>query len=118
MQQDILDTNSTPSNNNNNYIPGVLPNATAVLVLGICSIAGCFLYAVPGLVCGIIALFLFKKDKAIYLSDPERYENSFKTSKAGQICGIIGLSLSALGIISIIIYFAFVFTMISNMQHY
>lgn len=114
MQQDILDTNSNTPNNNNNYIPGVLPNATAVLVLGICSIAGCFLYAIPGLVCGIIALFLFKKDKTVYLSDPERYENSFKTSKAGQICGIIGLSLSALGIIFIIIYFVALFSALSQ----
>lgn len=43
-----------------------LPNATATLVLGIISIVTCWLYGVPGLICGIIALVLFAKDKKIY----------------------------------------------------
>ena len=39
-----------------------LPNATAVLVLGIIAIVGCFCDGIPGLVCGIIALVLAGKD--------------------------------------------------------
>ena len=40
-----------------------LPNATAVLVLGIISIVGCFCYGIVGLICGIIALILASKAK-------------------------------------------------------
>jgi hypothetical protein len=70
--------------------------------LGIISIATCWLWGIPGSVCGIIALVLHKKDKALYLSDPERFENSFKTSKAGFICGIVGLSLSGFFLVIIL----------------
>lgn len=73
-----------------------LPNATAVLVLGICSIVGCFLFGLPGLVCGIIALVLSKKDRALYFSNPVKYGESFKISNAGRVCGIIGTCLSGL----------------------
>lgn len=113
---DLLDTKST-NNNNNNYIPGVLPNATTTLVLGIIAIVGCFMYAIPGLVCGIIAIMLHKKDKAIYLTDPERYENSYKTAKAGQVCGIVGLSLSAAFLLFLVIYFVFIISIFSSIGH-
>lgn len=75
---------------------GKLPNANATLTLGIISIVGCFLYGIPGLVCGLIALSLHGKDKRIYNSNPSKYEGSFKNAKAGFICAIIGTSLSAL----------------------
>ena len=74
----------------------VLPNATAVLVLGILSLVTCFIYGIIGLILGIIALVLHKKDKAIYQTNPAAYERSFKNSNAGKICAIIGVSLSAL----------------------
>ncbi len=112
---DLLDNKS---NNSNDYLPAVLPNATTVLVLGIISIVGCFLYGIPGLVCGIITIMLHKKDKAIYLSNPEKYENSFKTSKAGQICGIVGLSLSAAFLLFLVIYFVFVISVFSSLGRY
>jgi len=87
-----------------------LPNATATLVLGICSIVGCLFYGIPGLICGIIALFLHKKDKMIYSSDPSVYESSFKNSKAGFICAIIGISLSALYFIIALLAIIFAFS--------
>lgn len=82
-----------------------LPNANATLVLGIISIVGCFLYGIPGLICGIIALALHKKDKTIYKTNPARYEQSFKNAKAGFICAIIGTSLSAV----YFLFFAWIF---------
>ena len=91
---DLLD-----GSNSNNTMPEPVPNVTAVLVLGIISIVGCFLYGIPGLICGIISLSLHRKDKSVYLSNPEKYDASFRTSKAGFICGIIGVVLSALYII-------------------
>lgn len=90
-----------------------LPNATAVLVLGILSIVSCWTYGVIGLILGIIAIVLHKKDKAIYATNPAMYEQSFKNSKAGYICGIIGLILSALFFLYIIIIVGFLATAFS-----
>lgn len=103
---DLLD----PSSSTNSYYNNKpLPNATATLVLGICSIVGCLFYGVPGLICGIIALVLHRKDKAIYQSNPSMYEASFKNAKAGFICAVIGTSLSALYFI--IALFAIIFAL-------
>lgn len=99
---DLLDTGS----GSNRPLSGDLPNAVAVLVLGIISIIGCFFYAIPGLICGIIALVLHRKDKMIWMSNPEKYDNAYKTSKAGYICGIVGVSLSALFVLMLVIAFA------------
>jgi uncharacterized protein YqhQ len=82
-----------------------LPNATAVLVLGILSICFCAAWGLPGLAMGIIALALYRKDKAVYDSDPQAYEQSFKNSSAGKICAIVGISLSAFMLLFLIIYF-------------
>ena len=85
----------------NNYdfnVPKIeLPNATAVLVLGIVSIVGCCCYGIVGIICGIIALVLAKSATALYVSDPGKYkEGSYKNMNAGKICAWIGLILSAL----------------------
>lgn len=88
-----------------------LPNATAVLVLGILSICFCAAWGIPGLAMGIIALVLFKKDKALYESDPEAYEQSYKNSNAGKICAIVGISLSAFTFFFIIVYFLIIGSM-------
>lgn len=104
---EIIDSKSSGSN----YVrEKSLPNSTAVLVLGIISIATCWLYGLPGVICGIIALVLFNKDKKLYDESPEIYHTSFKNARAGQICAIIGLCLSAL----IVIYFILVFVFIGT----
>ncbi len=74
----------------------VLPNATAVLVLGILSIVTCWLYGILGIILGVIALVLHKKDKDLYATNNSAYAASYKNSNAGKICAIVGLSLSAL----------------------
>lgn len=79
-----------------------VPNGTAVLVLGILSIVMCWTYGVIGLILGIVAIVLHRKDKAVYLTNPSVYEQSFKNSKAGNVCAIIGLVLSALFVIYIV----------------
>ena len=86
-----------------------LPNATAVLVLGICSIVGCWLYAVPGIICGIIALALNRKNKQVYMENPGRYRESFKLSNAGKICAIIGVSISGFYLLCLLFLFSFIF---------
>lgn len=77
-----------------------LPNSLAVLILGILSIPTCCIYGL-GLVFGIIALVLAKKDTALYILNPEGYDG-FSNIKTGKILAIIGIVLSALYLILII----------------
>lgn len=79
-----------------------LPNATAVLVLGIISIVGCCCYGLLGLIAGIIALVLYNKDNALYQQNPTLYSD-YNNLKTGRILSIIGIALSALYILAIII---------------
>lgn len=91
-----------------------LPNSTAVLVLGIISIVGCFCYGLAGLICGIIALVLAGNATKLYAANPSLYSpSSYNNMKAGKICAIIGTSLSAAYILFLIIYFVFVGAMIT-----
>ncbi|MBX3239023.1 MAG: hypothetical protein KIT80_09595 [Chitinophagaceae bacterium] len=84
--------------------PRPLPNATAVLVLGILSIVGCLCYGIPGLILSIIALVLYNKDIQLYKINPTLYtEASYSNLKAGRICAIVGLIPSILLLIFVII---------------
>jgi hypothetical protein len=70
-----------------------LPNSTAVLVLGICSIIfGCFFV---GLILGIIGLNLGSKGRRMYRANPELYEGNGAIN-AGWIMSIIGTILGGL----------------------
>ncbi len=87
-------------NQSNMLLP--VPNATAVLVLGILSIVFCCFI---GLVLGIIALVLAGKGIAAYNENPNKYSvASFKNLKAGKVCAIVGLCVSALYTIYWIFY--------------
>jgi hypothetical protein len=93
-----------------------LPNSTAVLVLGIISIVGCFCYGIVGLILGIIALVLAGKAKKIYDQNPAMFsEASFKNMKAGKICAIVGLCLSACYLVFFIVYIAIIGSVIAGM---
>jgi hypothetical protein len=84
-----------------------LPNATAVLVLGILSILTCCCYGVVGLALGIIGLVLTHKDLIAYNQSPEKFDN-FQTLNTGKILCIIGIVLSAIAIL----YFIWIIKMI------
>lgn len=95
----------------NNEMRGInpVPNATAVLVLGILSIVFCFCYGIVGLVLGIIALALASKSIKAYNESPSFYSlASFKNMRAGRVCAIIGTCLSGLYILFIIIALVFI----------
>lgn len=83
-----------------------VPNSTAVLVLGICSIfPGCFCAGVIGIICGIIALVLSNKGMTAYKANPNAYTlASLNNMKAGKVCAIIGICLSTLILIFYIVY--------------
>lgn len=95
-----------------------LPNATAVLILGILSIVTCCCYGVIGLILGIIALVLSKKDKVLYNINPSVYtESSFKNLNAGRICAIIGLVLNIIYLLIYIVLIAmFGFGILSDQE--
>ncbi len=77
-----------------------LPNSTIALIFGILSIPACCCYGL-GLVFGIIAWILAGKDIKQYKLNFGAYSiSSYKNAKAGKICGIIGVVLSALYIIA------------------
>ena len=80
-----------------------LPNATAVLVLGILSLVTCVCYGIPGMICGAIALFLYSKDKKLYLQEPQLYFN-YSNLKTGKILAIVGIVLSVLWLAFLIFY--------------
>jgi asparagine N-glycosylation enzyme membrane subunit Stt3 len=73
-----------------------LPNAVAVLVLGICSIV--FSCAFIGLACGIVGLVLSSKGMKMYKEDPNIYLN-YGMLNAGRITSIIGICISGLSIL-------------------
>jgi len=94
-----------PQNSGFNYgIQQALPNATAVLVLGILSIVTCCCYGVIGTILGVVALVLSKKDRALYAANMSFYtESSFKNLNAGRVCAIIGLILNIIYLVIAII---------------
>lgn len=69
-----------------------LPNATAVLVLGICSIV--FSCLGIGLVLGIIGLVLSSKGRKMYRENPSLYEGNGSLT-AGFVTSIIGTCFSS-----------------------
>lgn len=82
-----------------------LPNATAVLVLGICSIVTFCCYGIFGLIFGIIALVLAGKDMKLYRAEPELYAN-YQNLNAGKIMAIVGVVLSGIALIGYIFLFS------------
>jgi len=84
-----------------------LPNASAVLVLGILSILTFCCYGIFGIILGIVALILAKKDRDAYKLNPALYTN-YSNLNTGRILAIIGLILSILYLIIIIALFAYI----------
>lgn len=97
----------------------VLPNSIGALVLGILSIVFCWCYGLLAVIMGIIAIVLANQGEKLYNVNPQAYTlSSFKNLKAGKVCGIIGLSLGALYIICIIVYFIIVGTVAFGALNY
>ncbi|HZH97108.1 MAG TPA: DUF4190 domain-containing protein [Flavisolibacter sp.] len=87
-----------------------LPNATAVLVLGILSIVFCF-------ICGIVALVLSSGDKRLYHQEPHLYTSaSYELLRAGRICSIIGICITGTIFLiwAIMVVFALSFASFNN----
>lgn len=100
--------NDVTNNNDSNFSNGNqnIPNSVAILVLGILSICFCWCYGILSIIMGIIALVLSGTAEKEYKLNMHKYSlASYKNMKAGRICAIIGLCLSALYIILLVVYF-------------
>jgi len=90
-----------------------LPNATAVMVLGILSIPACCCYGI-GLIPAIIALFLANSASKQYSAEPDKYLiSSYNNLKTGNICAWIGLIFS---IVTAIFFIWWIKTVMTNPQ--
>jgi uncharacterized membrane-anchored protein len=99
---------NSPGSYNSNAAPQNLPNSNLILILGILSIFLCWWHfvSIAGIVLGIIALVLARKETALYYMNPARYTiSSLNNVKTGRICAIIGLTIA-------IVVFAFVMLLI------
>lgn len=74
-----------------------LSNATAVLILGICSILTCCCWGI-GIILGIVALVIAKKDLLLYYENPTLY-SGYSSINTGRILSIIGIILGAITLI-------------------
>jgi len=73
-----------------------LPNSTATLVLGICSLVfGCLFV---GFILGIIGLAISGKSKRMYLQSPNDY-SGYGALNAGRVMSIIGVILGSIAIL-------------------
>ena len=88
--------------NYNAMQPEKLPNALAVLILGIVSLPLCCCWGI-GAITGGIGLYLAKKDNALYAENPQGYTN-YSLLKTGRILCIIGIVLSVITFITNIIF--------------
>jgi hypothetical protein len=92
-----------------------LPNATAVLVLGICSIVfSCFFV---GLVLGIIGLSMAGKGRQLNRENPDQYLG-YGSLNAGWIMSIIGTVLGGLYIVYWIIFVAILGGTALSLSHF
>jgi hypothetical protein len=98
------------NNLKNESVPVPLPNSSAILMLGIFSIViafCCGIFAMVGLILGIVALALAPKAIEMYNAEPGKYtESSFKNVSAGKICAIIGVAVSGLLMLIGLMYLA------------
>lgn len=74
----------------------ILPNSTATLVLGICSLVfGCLFV---GFILGIIGLAISGRSKRLYLQNPNDYRG-YGALNAGRVMSVIGVILGAIVIL-------------------
>lgn len=83
-----------------------LPNSTAVIVLGILSVLTCCCVGgAIGIILGIVALLLAKKDIALYNENPNSYDG-YSNLNLGRTLAILGLVLSSIYLLVTIYLYA------------
>ncbi|MBP8066399.1 MAG: DUF4190 domain-containing protein [Flavobacterium sp.] len=95
------------TNFNNFEAKQKLPNASAVMILGVLSIITCCCYGILSILLGGVGIYLANKDTAVYNQNPNAYTN-FKNIKTGKVLCIIGIVLGVLAIA----YFAWIISVV------
>ncbi len=84
----------------------ILPNSQAALILGIISIPLSLLGGIPGFICGVLSILFAVKAFNTYKKNSTLYsKKSYRNTKIGIICSIIGLILSIFFIIPAFVFF-------------
>mgnify|MGYP006433250083 CR=1 FL=1 len=73
-------------------------SAVAGMVLGIVSIIGCFIYGIPSMICGPLAIYFSIQGRKQYEAG-DASPGSRSMAQAGLIMGIIGTCLAAVGLL-------------------
>jgi hypothetical protein len=81
----------------------ILPNATTVLVLGICSVVP-FFFPI-GLITGILGIILSVRGRKMYNENPDNWDG-YKKLNIGYILSILGLFMGGIFLLFGIIYSA------------
>ncbi|MET1259969.1 MAG: hypothetical protein HRT65_11225 [Flavobacteriaceae bacterium] len=90
-----------------------LPGASTVLVMGILSIVGSIACCGPfAAIFSIVGLMKAKSAELMYQQNPGAYSD-FSSVKTGKILSYIGLGLSIIMLVLFILYFGFIFAMIT-----
>ncbi len=80
--------------------------AVASLVLGIASLVLCIFYGLPALICGPLAL-VFSNMAGKDIRAGRVNPSSAGLAKAGKICGLIGLFLGILAVLTVVLFIVF-----------
>jgi M penetrans paralogue family 26 len=84
-----------------------LQKATLTIIFGLLSIMTCWFFGIVGLIFGIAALVISKKDLALLKENPKLYSNASNLI-IGRILAVIGITISTI----FLCYVIFVYTII------
>lgn len=91
------------------------PNASSAQLMGILSIVFTFFFTIAGLVLGIVAIVQARKAEETFNANPGAFNPySLNKAKTGKTCGIIGVVLSSIIIISLIVFFVVLISVFAN----
>lgn len=91
-----------------------LPNSDLVLGMGIASIIGTLICCGPfGVIFSIIGLIKAKEAERVWQQNPNEY-TGYDNVKTGRVLSWIGVGLAVIMLILTIVYFGFIFALISG----
>jgi hypothetical protein len=93
---------STGVTNNGQVVQKKLPGAVGVMIMGIVGLATAFIYGI-GIIFSLIAKSKYKKNKAVYDTDPEAYAKDYKFCEIGRKLATAGFWVS-IGMLALVVF--------------